>query len=114
MRPSRRVQNPGILRRMASTIRLSVHGWVFGLTKHGILDSPEARVHIFGVKPNRRCLPGAISTTTVNSFLDRTSVLHGIICNYGPSFMRPVLKFHAWETQTHSLITSKRNTNLRR
>src|SRR2546423_8862328 len=114
MHLSRRVQNPGILPRMASKIRLSVRGWVFGLTKHGILASREAKVHIFGVKPNPRYLRDAISTITENSFLARTSVSHGIICNYGPNFMRPALKSQPWETRTHSLITSKQSTNLPR
>src|SRR6059058_1011653 len=101
MHLSRRVPNPGILLRMASIIRLSVHAWVFGLTKHGILASQEAKVHIFGVKPNPRYLRDATSTTTENSFLDKISISPGIICNYGPSSMRPALKSQLWETRTH-------------
>src|SRR5213080_2560026 len=110
---SRRVPNPGISLRMGSKIRLSVRGLVFGLTKHGILGSQEARAHIFGVKQNRRCRPDVTSATIKNLFLDRTSASHGVICNYGPRFMKRVLKSRMWEMRTHWRITSKPNTSLR-
>src|SRR5215813_1821888 len=114
MHPSHRVPNPGILPRMASKIPLLAGGSVFGLTKLGILGSQQARVHTFGAKPNRRCFRGMISTIIESLFLDRTSVSHGIICNYGLNFMKHALKYPMWETRIRSLIISKRNTNLRR
>src|SRR5215216_2839800 len=114
MRHSPRVPNPGTLPRMASKIRLLAAESDSGLTKHGILGSQEARARIFGAKPNRRCRPDETSATIESLLLDKTSASHGITCNYGPSFMKRVLKSQMWETQTHLLITSKRNTNLRR
>src|SRR5436189_1927575 len=114
MHRSRRVLNPGILAKMASTIRLAVGGRVSGLTKHGILGSQEAKAHIFGAKPNRRCLRGMTLATIENLFLDRTPVSPGIICKSGPRFMKHAFKCRTLETQIHSLITSKPNTSLRR
>src|SRR5205085_9814501 len=93
---------------------LSVHCRHFGLTKHAIVTSQEAKVHNDGVKPKPPYLRDAASTTTDNSFLDKISISPGIICNYGPSSMRPALKSQLWETRTHSLITSKQSINLPR
>src|SRR4030095_13856860 len=114
MRHSPRVPNPGMLPRMASKIRLLAAGSDSGLTKLGILVSRAARVHIFGVKQNRRYRLAKTLATIGSLFLDKTSASHGITCNCGPSFMKGVFKYRTWETRTRSLITSKRNTNLRR
>ena len=103
-----------ILPRMASKIRLLAAGSDSGLTKLGISASRLARAHIFGVKQNHRCHPVGTSATIESLFLDKTSVSHGITCNYGPSFMKRVFKSRTWEMRTHLLITSKRNTNLHR
>ena len=114
MRHSLSVPSPGILPRMASKIRLSAAGSDSGLTKRGTWGSRQARGHISGAKRNQRCHQGATSATIESLFLDKTSASHGITCNYGPSFMKRVLKSRMLEMQTRSLITSKRNTNLRR
>src|SRR5438874_2461910 len=114
MPPSRRVLNPGILLRMVLKIRHLAGVLVFGLTKHGILVSQQARGHIFGAKQNRHYLPGATSTITGNSSLDRTPVSRGIICKFGRSFTRRGSKCQTWEMWTPSLITSKQNTSLHR
>lgn len=58
--------------------------------------------------------PGMTLATIENLFLDRTPVSPGIICKSGPRFTKPALKCHASEMRTHWLITSKRNTSLRR
>src|SRR4029450_4266701 len=97
MHHSPRVLNPGILPRMASTIRLSAAASDSGLTKRGILGSRQARAHIFGAKRNQHCRLGATSATIENLFLDKTSVLRGTTCSYGPSFMKRVLKSRMWE-----------------
>src|SRR6266513_5207044 len=114
MRHSLRVPNPGILPRMALTIRHLAAEWDSGLTKLGISASRVARAHIFDVKQNRRCRPVGVSATIESLFLDKTSASRGITCNFGPSFMKAVLKFLMWEMRTPSLITWKRNINLRR
>src|SRR6185436_1461491 len=114
MRHSLRVPNPGILLRMASKIRLLAAGSDSGLTKLGISASRLAKAHIFGAKQNRRCHLARTSATIGSLFLDKTSASHGITCNFGPSFMKRVSKSRMWETRTRLLITSKRNTNLRR
>src|SRR6266403_3760983 len=114
MRHSLRVPNPGILPRMASKILLLAAGSDSGLTKLGILASRVARAHIFDVKQNRRCRPVGTSATIESLFLDKISASHGITCNYGPNFMKRVFKSRMWEMRTRLLITSKRNTNLRR
>src|SRR5438552_921419 len=80
MRRYRRAPNPGMLRRTASKIRLSVGALVSGLTRLGILAFPQARVHIFGVKPNGPCRPDATLTTIGNLFSGRMPVSPGIIC----------------------------------
>src|SRR5439155_12928806 len=97
-----------------STIQLSAAGSVSGLTKLGISGSQQARAHIFGAKPSRRCPQDVTLATIENSFLGRISVSHGITCNYGLSFMKRAFKCRTLETQIHSLITSKPNTSLRR
>src|SRR4029434_7404686 len=111
---SLRVPNPGILPRMVLKILLLAAGSDSGLTKLGISASRLARAHIFGVKQNRRCRLVGTSATIESLFLDKTSASHGITCNCGPSFMKRVLKSRTWEMQIRLLITSKRNTNLRR
>src|SRR4030095_4798899 len=108
------VPNPGILPRMVSKIRLSAAGSDSGLLKLGISAFRPARDHIFGVKQNPRCHLARTSAIIESLFLDKTSASHGITCNYGPSFMKRVLKSLTWEMPTRLLITSKRNTNLRR
>src|SRR5262245_29422807 len=107
MRHSPRDLNPGILPKMGSKIRLLAAASGSGLTKRGILASRPARAHIFGAKRNQHCRRDATSATIENMFLGRTSALHGITCNYGPSFMKRVLKSRTWEMRTHLLITSK-------
>src|SRR4030095_3845109 len=97
---SLRVPNPGILPRMASKIRLLAAGSDFGLTKLGTSASPAARVHIFGVKRNRRYRLAKTLATTESLFLDKTEDSHGITCNYGPSFTKRVLKSRTWEMRT--------------
>ena len=114
MHHSRRVLSPGILPRMASKIRLLAAGSDSGLTKLGILVSRAARVHIFGVKQNRRYRLAKTLATTESLFLDKTSASPGITSNYGPRFTKRVSKSRMWEMRTPSLITWKRNTNLRR
>src|SRR5947208_17152735 len=111
MRHSLRVPNPGILPRMALTIRHLAAEWDSALTKLGISASRVARAHIFGVKQNRRCRPVGTSATIESLFLDKTSASHGIICNYGPNFMNLVFKSRTWEMRKLLLITSKANTN---
>src|SRR6266576_6796187 len=111
---SPRVPNPGTLQRIVLKIRLLAAGSDSGLTKLGIWGSRLAKAHIFDVKQNPRCRPVGISATIESLFLDKTSASHGITCNYGPSFMKRVLKSRMWEMRTRLLITSKRNTNLRR
>src|SRR6266702_8017640 len=114
MHHSRRVPNPGISPRLALKIRLLAAASDSGLTKLGILASRAARAHIFGLKRNRHCRLGRTLATIESLFSDKTSVLHGITCNYGPNVMKRVLKSRTWEMRTRLLITSKRNTNLRR
>src|SRR5262249_37713688 len=80
----------------------------------GISASRGARVHIFGVKQNPCCHLVKTSATIENLSWDKTSASHGIICNYGLSFMKRVSKSRTWEMRTRLLITSKPNTNLRR
>jgi hypothetical protein len=114
MRRSRRARNRGMSRKMVSRIRLSVDASAFALTRRVNLDCLRAKGHTFGAKPNRRYRRDVTSMIIANSFLGRTSVLRGVICNFGPSSTKPASKCLEWETQTHSLITSKRSTNLPR
>src|SRR5436190_23144475 len=114
MRRSPRVRNRGPLQKAVSSLRLLARASVIGLTRHGILVSQEARVHIFGARPNLHCRQGAIAAIIVNSFLGRMPALHGGICKCGPNFTKRAFKCHAWETPIPSRITSKRNTNLPR
>src|SRR6266446_10653368 len=97
MHRCRRVLNPGILPRMVLKIRRLAGELVCDLTKHGILVSQQAKVHIFGAKPNQRYLPGTISTTTGNSSLGRTPVSRGIIFKFGRSFTKRASKCQTWE-----------------
>src|SRR5215469_10631343 len=100
MRHSPRARNPGILPRMASTIRLLAADSDSGLTKPGTSVSQVAKAHIFDLKQNRRCRLVETSATIGSLFLDKTSASHGITCNCGPSFMKGVFKSRTWETQT--------------